>query len=76
LIYSWLPSTSGRCVLHPQPEEPPCCGGEGGLFGPLGRPEHGWKDNNGMDDVDWNDLSPERDKCQAVMHTVINLWVS
>jgi len=74
LIYSWLPSTSGRCVLHPQPESPRCCGGEG-LFGPLERPEHRWKDNNEVD-VGWNDLSSDRDKWWAVMHMVMNLRVS
>jgi len=51
LIYSWLPSTFGSCVLHPQLEDPPCCGGEG-LLGPLERPEHRWKDNNEVDNVD------------------------
>jgi hypothetical protein len=75
LIYSWLLSTSESCALLPQPEDPPCCGGEG-LLGPLERPEHRWKDNNEVDDVDWNDLSPDRDKWRAVIHVVMNLRVS
>jgi hypothetical protein len=75
LIYSWLPSTFGSCVIYPQPEYPPCFGGEG-LLGPLERPEHRWKDNNEVDDVDWNDLSPDGDKWRAVMHALMNLRVS
>jgi hypothetical protein len=49
---------------------------------PLGRPRHRWEDNIKMDlreiefgDVDWIHLAQDRDMWQAVVNTVMNLWV-
>jgi hypothetical protein len=46
---------------------------------PLGRPRHTWEDNIKMDfreigfgDVDW---AQDRDRWQALVNTVMNLWV-
>ena len=49
---------------------------------PLGRPAHRWEANIKMDlqdmmggDVNWIQLVQEREKWQAVLNTVMNLWV-
>jgi hypothetical protein len=49
---------------------------------PLRRPRHGWEDNIKMDlkeiglgDVDWIYLAQDRDRCRAVVNTVMNLLV-
>jgi hypothetical protein len=49
---------------------------------PLGRPRHGWVDNikmdlreTGWDDMDWIDLTQNRDRWWALVNTVINLRV-
>jgi hypothetical protein len=47
-----------------------------GFLDHLKRPEHRWKDSNEVDDVDWNDFSPDRDKWWTVMHAVMNLRFS
>jgi hypothetical protein len=50
--------------------------------GPLGRPRCRWKDGIRMDlgetgwtCVDWIQLAQDRDQCQTLVNTVINLWV-
>jgi hypothetical protein len=50
--------------------------------GPLGRIRRRWEDNIKMDlqevrcgGVDWIDLTQERDKWQALVNAVMNLWV-
>jgi hypothetical protein len=49
---------------------------------PLGRPRRRWEDNIKMDLqkvgcglMDWIDLSPDRDRWQALVNTVMNLRV-
>jgi hypothetical protein len=49
---------------------------------PLGRPKHRWEDNIRIDlgetvseGVDWMHLSQGKDKWQASLNMVINLWV-
>jgi hypothetical protein len=49
---------------------------------PLGRPRHRWEDNIKIDlgeigfgDVDWIHLARDGDTWQALVNTVINLWV-
>jgi len=49
---------------------------------PLGRPRFRWEDNIKMDlqevecgGMDWIDLAQERDRRQALVNAVINLWV-
>jgi hypothetical protein len=49
---------------------------------PLGRPRHRWEDNLIMDlreigwgGTDWIDLAQDRDQWQALVNTVMNLWV-
>jgi hypothetical protein len=49
---------------------------------PLGRPRHRWEDNIKMDlreigfeDVDWIQLAQDRGRWQALVNTVMNLWV-
>jgi len=49
----------------------------------VGRPRYIWKDNIKVDlkgirwdSMDWIHLSQDRDQWQAVMNTVMNLWVS
>ena len=50
--------------------------------GPLGRPRHRWEDNIKIDleEVgrgcgDWLDLAEDRDRCQALVSTVMNFQV-
>jgi hypothetical protein len=50
---------------------------------PLGRPRHRWVDNVRMDfekmgwgDVDWIDLSQDRNRWRALVNSVLNLRVS
>jgi hypothetical protein len=47
---------------------------------PLGRPRRRWEDNIkmgleeiGFGDVDWIHLAQDRDRCRALVNTVINL---
>jgi hypothetical protein len=49
---------------------------------PLGRPRRRWEDNIKMDlrevgweGADWIDLAQDRDRCRALVYTVINLRV-
>jgi hypothetical protein len=49
---------------------------------PLGRPRRRWVDNIMMDllevgcgDVDWIDLAKDRDKCRALVSSILNLRV-
>jgi hypothetical protein len=49
---------------------------------PLGRPRHKWVDNIRMDlgevgwsDVDWVDLAQDRNRCRALVNSVLNLRV-
>jgi len=49
---------------------------------PLGRPRHRWDDNIKMDlhevggaGMDWIRLAQDRDRWQALVNVVINLWV-
>jgi hypothetical protein len=49
---------------------------------PLGRPRRKWVDNIRMDlgevgwsDVDWIDLAQDRDRCRALVNSVLNLRV-
>jgi len=48
---------------------------------PLGRPRHRWEDNIKMDlrevggDGDWMELAQDRDRCRALVNTVMNLLV-
>jgi hypothetical protein len=49
---------------------------------PLGRPRCRWVDNIkmdlreiGWDDMDWIDLTQDRDQWRALVNTVMNLWV-
>jgi hypothetical protein len=50
---------------------------------PLGRPRHRWEDNIKMDlrevgwggGADWIDVAQDRDRWQALVYTVMNLWV-
>ena len=49
---------------------------------PLGRPRHRWDDNIKMDFqevgcgvMDWILLAPDRDRWQALVNEVMNLWV-
>jgi hypothetical protein len=49
---------------------------------PLGRPKHRWEDNNmmylqevGCGGKDWNGLAQDRDRWQAIVTAVMNLWV-
>jgi hypothetical protein len=48
----------------------------------LGRPRRRWEDNIKMDlrkigfgDLDWIDLARDGDRWQALVNTVMNLWV-
>jgi hypothetical protein len=48
----------------------------------LERPRHMWEDNIKMDlgeiewgGMDWNDLAQDRDKCRALLNTVMKLRV-
>jgi hypothetical protein len=49
---------------------------------PLGRLRHRWEDIAKMDlqeegwGVDWIDLAQDRDRWQALVNTVMSLWVS
>jgi hypothetical protein len=49
---------------------------------PLGRPRHRWEDNTKMDlrevgwqGIDWINLAQDRNRWQALVNGVINLWV-
>ena len=49
---------------------------------PLGRPKHGWEDNNKMDlqevecgVMDWIELAQVRDRWRALVNVVMNLQV-
>jgi hypothetical protein len=49
---------------------------------PLGRPRHRWMDNIKIalreiewDGMDWIDLAQDRDRCRALVNTVMNLRV-
>ena len=49
---------------------------------PLGRPRHRWEENIKMDlqevrcgYMDWMEVAQERDRWQALVNVVINLWV-
>jgi hypothetical protein len=49
---------------------------------PLRRSKHTWKDNTklnlkeiGYMGVDWINLAQDTDQCEALMNTVMNLWV-
>ena len=49
---------------------------------PLGRPRHRWEYNIKMDlqevgcgGMDWIELAEDRDKWQALVNEVMNLWV-
>jgi hypothetical protein len=48
----------------------------------LGKPRHRWVDNIkidirgiGWDDMDWIDLTEDRDQWRALVNTVMKLWV-
>jgi hypothetical protein len=48
---------------------------------PLRRPRHRWEDNikvhlkeTGLEGVDWIHLAHDRDKWQALVNMVMNLW--
>jgi hypothetical protein len=50
---------------------------------PLGRPRNRWKDNIEMDlqvvgcgGMDWIKLAQDRDRWQALVNAVMNLWVT
>ena len=50
---------------------------------PLGRPSRRWEDNIKMDPqevgckgMDWIDLAHDRDRWQALVNAVMNLWVT
>jgi hypothetical protein len=50
---------------------------------PLGRPRRGWVDNIkmdlreiGWDGMEWIDLAQDRDRCRALVNTVMNLQVT
>jgi len=49
---------------------------------PLGRPRHGWEDNIKLDlqevefgGMDWIELAQNRDRCRALVNSVMNLRV-
>jgi hypothetical protein len=49
---------------------------------PLGRPRHRWEDNIKMDlqevgygGMDWIELAQDRNRWQALVNAVMNLWV-
>jgi hypothetical protein len=49
---------------------------------PLGRPRHRWKDGIRMDlkeigwgSIEWIKLAEDKDRWQALVNTVMNLWV-
>jgi hypothetical protein len=49
---------------------------------PLGRPRRRWVDNikmdlreTGWDDMDWINVSQDRDQWRTVVNMVMNLWV-
>jgi hypothetical protein len=44
---------------------------------PLGRPRRRWEDNIKIDlqEADWIDLAQDRDRWQALVYAVMNLWV-
>jgi len=49
---------------------------------PLGRPRHRWEDNIktdlqevGCEGMDWIELAQDRGRWQALVNTVMNLWV-
>jgi hypothetical protein len=52
---------------------------------PLGRPRHRWEDNIKMDlqegftlwmwGMDWIGLARDRDRWQAIVNAVMNLWI-
>jgi hypothetical protein len=49
---------------------------------PLGRPRHRWNDismdlgETGWEGVEWMHLAQDRDQWQAVVNTVMNLWIT
>ena len=49
---------------------------------PLGRPRHRWEDNIKMElqavgcrDTDWIELAQDRERWQALVNMIMNLWV-
>jgi hypothetical protein len=49
---------------------------------PLGKSRHRWEDNIkmelqevGLRGMDWNDLTQDRDRWQALANVVMNFWV-
>jgi len=49
---------------------------------PLGRPRHRWEDNIktdlqevGCEGMDWIELAQDRERWQALVNMVMNLWV-
>ena len=57
-------------------------GGKPEGWRPLGRPWHRWEDNIKMDlqevgcgGMDWIELAQDRNRWQALVNAVMNLWV-
>ena len=49
---------------------------------PFGRPRRRWEDNIKVDlqevgcgGIEWIELAQDRDRCQALVNAVMNLWV-